>query len=180
LIYVWLIVHAGFGLWRRRHDIDWSPSRWPLIVALGVGVFWLPVAMVSPVWATVLIFVMLGGAVTAFLLAPPEDPWLGAAPLGLFAGWLTAASFVSLGLLAAGWGYAGQQDAAWIALLAALVVAAVIQSAGRSPFYGAAVAWALIAVGVQNLGGSIGLQALGFGGALVMAALAFAVGRRRV
>ena len=51
LIYVWLIVGMGWGLWKRREDYLWHDMRLPLALSLFVGCFWLAVAVASPVWA---------------------------------------------------------------------------------------------------------------------------------
>ena len=59
LIYAYLVLHAGFGLLKRDIDGTWDRVRWPLIVSLTVGASWISVAKISPLWATVLIWVML-------------------------------------------------------------------------------------------------------------------------
>jgi len=70
LIYLWLIAGAGYGMWRRRNDMDWAAMRLPLLISLAVGVTWLPVAQASAVWATILIWVMWAFAVWAVLRTP--------------------------------------------------------------------------------------------------------------
>ncbi|TRD20797.1 hypothetical protein [Palleronia caenipelagi] len=162
LIYLWLIVHGAVGT--RRDNPDWGATRLPLSLSLGVGVFWIPVANLSPIWATVLIWIMLGTALAALLRAGRSEPLLLDTPLGLYAGWLTAASSVSLGLLAGGWGLTGPVPAAILAILVALVVGLVILSRRPSWGYTAALIWALVALVVQNLGTSplvAGLSGLG-------------------
>ncbi|MFN7225575.1 MAG: hypothetical protein ACK4MS_16320, partial [Paracoccaceae bacterium] len=105
VIYLWLIAHAVYGLWKRAEDPVWAPSRLPLTVAIGVGVVWLWIAGQSAVWGTVTIWIMAAGALMAFLRAPTEpDRWLLSGPLAIFAGWLTAAAAVSTGVLIAGYG----------------------------------------------------------------------------
>jgi hypothetical protein len=153
-IYLWLVVHAGYGLLARAEAADWDRTRWPLFVSLGLGTSWISVAQVNPPLATLLIWVMLAGAVLALLRAPLRDRWLLAGPLGLYAGWLTAASFVSIGLLGAGYGVAfGETGWAWVALLAAFGTVLAVQSrVPHAPEYGLAAAWAFVAVGVANWG----------------------------
>ncbi len=170
-IYLWLIVMAGFGVQKRRDDPRWDATRLSLIVTLGVGTFWLAVAVASPVWATVLIWIMLGGALVALLRTPAADPLLLRAPLGLYAGWLTAASCVSLGLLLPGFGIGpfGPEGWAIAALSLGLAIAVAILRALPSLAYGAAVVWALIGVLVQNGADLVGLFALG--AAVTVAAL---------
>ena len=123
VIYLWLIVSAGFGLVARADDAGWDRVRWPLIVSLVVGTPWISVAQMSPVLATIMIWVMLIAALAAMIRAPKADRWLLSAPLGLYAGWLTAASFVALGLLGAGYGIAMAEIGwAWAGLLGAMVL----------------------------------------------------------
>ncbi|MGR3492370.1 MAG: hypothetical protein ACU0DW_09945, partial [Shimia sp.] len=104
VIYAWLLVSAGFGLWKRAQDPAWNKVRPALIVSLFIGTFWLWIANQSALWATVTIWMMLIGAVIALRQAPSLDRWLLRAPLGLYAGWLSAASVVSTATLLAGYG----------------------------------------------------------------------------
>lgn len=168
-IYLWLIVGMGFGAWRRREDAGWHPMRLALIPSLAVGCVWLAVAVASPIWAAVLIWIMLIAALVALSRSPVADPWFAALPVGLYAGWLTAASCVSLGLLAAGYGYLDGGTAALAALLLALVIASAVQNGlRRAPSYGIAVIWALVAVVVQNAGSNVTVAALAAGGAVAL------------
>ena len=140
MIYLWLLVSAGMGLWRRRHTPAWDTSRGPLALSVGLGALWLPVAVQSPVGASLLIWVMLVPALVALFRAPKHDTLWAAAPLGLYAGWLSAASCVSLGLLAAGYGYTSETTAAFAFIFLALVIASAVQNQlGRTPSYGIAV-----------------------------------------
>ena len=95
-IYLYFIIHAAFGLIARRDDPAWDAPRWPLIVGLGIGVFWLPVALVSPLWATVMIWAMLAAALVALSKTGRKDRWLLLAPIALYSGWLTAASWITM------------------------------------------------------------------------------------
>lgn len=164
-IYIWLVIHAGFGLFLRIKDGDWKPMRGPLAASLLVGVPWLSVARVSPVWASIMIWIMLVCAVAALLRSGPRDHWFLRAPVGLYAGWLTAASFVSLGLLAAGWGLVGQSVAARAAVAGIVLFTFPVQRRTTARTYGLAVIWALVALAVQNFERDIWLT----GGALVAA-----------
>lgn len=152
LIYLWLIASAGFGLLRRADDPDWFASRLPLTASLVIGMFWLEVAGRGPVWATVMILAMLLFAVLAMLRAGRSDTvWLEL-PLGLYAGWLTAASGVSAGIVLSGYGLISAQSAAILGLAAVLAVAVAVQ--WRRPTaitYPAGVSWALIGVIANNL-----------------------------
>ena len=169
VIYLWLVVGLGFGLWKRREDAQWHPMRLALIPSLAVGSVWLAVAMASPIWASVLIWVMLITALVALFRSPVEDRWYASLPVGLYAGWLSAASCVSLGLLAAGYGYLDATTAALAAIFLALVIASAVQSQlGRVPSYGIAVIWALVAVVVHNMGSNATVAALAAGGAIAL------------
>jgi len=169
VIYLWLVVGLGFGLWKRREDAQWHPMRLALIPSLAVGSVWLAVAMASPIWASVLIWVMLITALVALFRSPVEDRWYASLPVGLYAGWLSAASCVSLGLLAAGYGYLDATTAALAAIFLALVIASAVQSQlGRVPSYGIAVIWALVAVVVHNMGSNVTVAALAAGGAIAL------------
>jgi hypothetical protein len=153
-IYLWLVVHGVYGLLARAEDPAWDRTRWPLVVSLAIGASWISVAQVNPPLATLLIWVMLGGALMALLRTPARDRWLLAGPVALYAGWLTAASFVSIGLLGAGYGVAfGETGWAWAAVLAAFATVLAVQSqVPHAPEYGLAAAWAFVAVAVANWG----------------------------
>lgn len=169
LIYLWLLISAVFGL---RRGAAWAAMRPALAVSLAVGAIWLAVAVRSPVWASILIWVMLAGALVALARAPSTDkPW-AAWPVALFAGWLSAASSVSLGLLAAGYGWMDQTTAAVICVILAIVLAATIQTALKAPLtYAIAVIWALVAVVVQNLGTTDTVAFIAIGGIAGLAVL---------
>lgn len=181
LIYLWLVLHAGFGLWRRADDPAWDGVRAPLILSLAVGSVWLFVAVRDPVWASVLIAVMLAGALVALLRAPGvPDRWLLLAPLAIYAGWLTAATGVSLGVLLAGFGWLTDTGAAMVLLACVLVLAVSVQLwLGRAPEYGLTVVWALFGVSVRNGAGNLAVTALAAAGCVVMLAAAWRVRRGR-
>lgn len=171
VIYIWLIVHAGYGLLRRRDDAGWARTRLPLGLSLLVGIGWLPVAVTDPLAATVMIWLMLAGALVALLRVPTGDTWWLAVPVGLYAGWLTAASSVALALVGAGYGIGFGSDVwAWIGLGTAAALALTIQSRpATTPAYGVAAIWALIAVAVRN--GAAPLSAAALVAALLIAVL---------
>lgn len=169
LIYSWLLVGMIYGLWRRSEDPDWHAMRAPLCVSLAVGSVWLPVAVLSPVWAAVLIWAMLIPALIALFRAPQHDTGWALAPVALYAGWLSAAGCVALGLVAAGYGYVGEETAAFIFVFLALVIASAVQTQlGRGPTYGIAAIWALTAIVVQNVDSYPTVAALAGGGALAL------------
>lgn len=154
VIYLWLIVHAVYGLWKRADDAVWAPTRLPLTVTIGVGVAWLWIAGQSAIWGTVTIWIMAVAALAAFLRAPTEpDRWLLSGPLAIFSGWLTAAAAVSTGVLIAGYGVLSNVGSALAMLALVLVIALIVQGRKpRMPVYGLTVVWALIGVIVVNWG----------------------------
>ncbi|MEL6682640.1 MAG: hypothetical protein AAFQ09_08335 [Pseudomonadota bacterium] len=151
VIYGWLVVSAVFGLVKRSRDPAWDRARWPLIISLGVGTPWLAVANTGAIWATLMIFVMALGAILALAYAPDTDRWFFRDPISIYAGWLTAASFVALGTTAAGHGVLfGQLGWAYLSIVGALCIAALVLQWATSPFYGATVIWALVGICVAN------------------------------
>jgi len=170
VIYLWLILHAGFGLWKRTDDPSWARVRLPLTVAIAVGVVWLWIAGQSAVWGTVTIWIMAGGALAAFLRAPTEpDRWLLSGPLAIFAGWLTAAAAVSTGVLIAGYGVLSNTGSALAMLALVLAIALVVQvRKARMPVYGLTVVWALAGVIVVNRGDNVLVAGAAAAGAVVM------------
>ena len=151
VIYFWLIVGAGYGVMQRKDAATWQPMRPALAVSLAVGVVWLPVALVNPLWATLLIWCMLIPALIALFASPRGDQYLSSWPVGLYAGWLSAASSAALGLIAAGWGFMSETTAAWVFVAFAIVLSFGVQwRLARVPTYGIAVIWALIAIAARS------------------------------
>ncbi|EPX78760.1 hypothetical protein [Salipiger mucosus] len=151
LIYAWLVAATGFGVFARLDEPDWQPQRPWLLLALAVGAAWLPVANLSPIAATVMIWVMLGATLKAMFLAGDMDRWWQLSPVAIFAGWLTAAANVSVGLLLGGYGLLPETPAALVALALALIIALVVQyRLHRAPLYGITVIWALVGIIVAN------------------------------
>jgi len=153
LIYLWLLVGAGFGLLKRAEAPEWDAMRWPLIASLVVGAAWIPVAQMSPFWATILIWVMLVTALWALLTAGKRDRiWLRT-PIALYAGWLTAAACVALGLMLAGHGVVNERLAALAMIGLALAIGLVTMALrGDTPEYAGALIWALVGIVVANIG----------------------------
>jgi hypothetical protein len=172
VIYLWLIVHAVYGLWQRTTDLDWARTRVPLTVAIGVGVVWLWIAGQSAIGGTVTIWMMAVAALAAFLRAPTElDRWFLSGPLAIFAGWLTAAAAVSTGVLIAGYGVLSNTGSALAMLALVLGIALVVQARkARMPVYGLTVVWALVGVIVANWGDTAVVAGAAAGGAVLMLA----------
>ncbi|MCV6585141.1 MAG: hypothetical protein OIF47_06365 [Marinibacterium sp.] len=172
VIYVWLLASALFGLLWRRDAPDWGPMRAPLILSLVIGAAWLSVAERNPLAATVMIWLMLGSGLVAMARAPHWDRWYARAPIALYCGWLTAASVVAVGLVLAGYGLVDQMVAAWAMLGLGLVIGVtVLLSLPDCPDYGAALAWALVAIALANLGVRDGFAGAATAGALIIALL---------
>jgi hypothetical protein len=175
VIYLWLLASAGFGLIRRDTDPGWDAVRWPLFLSLAVGAAWISIALRAPVMATALIWVMLGGALLALRAAPRADrAWLSL-PLGLYAGWLTAASCVALSTVAAGYGLGSETALGWAGLVLALVIAVPLARALRTPTYTIALAWALAGVIAANATSAPAFAGAALGGVLGMAWLTLKV-----
>jgi len=179
-IYAWLIVHAGFGVLRRREDAAWDRVRLPLTISLALGALWLAIAGQAPIMATVAIWVMLATAMLAFLRADPGlDRWLLSPPLAVYAGWLTAASAVSLGVVLSGYGWLSDTAAALAMLGLALCIAILAQSRRpQMPLYGVTVIWALAGIIAVNWGPNPLVAYAAMAGAAVMAAATGALFRR--
>ncbi len=181
VIYLWLIVSAAVGAFGRIDDPAWAPARPWLLASLVIGVPWLPVAGVSPVAAFVMIWAMQVTAVVALFKTPRQDRWLFRAPLGLYAGWLTAASWVSVALNGAGFGLVtGEWGWAIIAICGAFAMTAAILIARRAiPTFAVSVVWALVAVAVKAASGYPLIAILAAAGALIIAGLALRTARPR-
>ena len=147
--------------------------RGPLLISLILGTPWLFVAERSAEGATVLIGFMASTAVVALLRSPAKDHWLLRAPVGLYAGWLTAATVVAFANTMAGHGLvAGSLGWAYAGIPLAVVLAVAVQlHKPKAPAYGLAVAWALFGIAVKNGGAYAGVTILaGLGLALVLGA----------
>lgn len=152
LLYLWLIAGTGFGLFKRNTDAGWAAARPALLLSLAVGTSWIAIAQISVIWATLQIWIMLIAALAAYVRAGDQDIWWQREPIGAYAGWLTAASSVSIGLLLAGYGYTSAENAAYIGLFIALFIAVAMQKAlPGARAYPLAMIWALVGVAISNL-----------------------------
>lgn len=171
VIYLWLIAHAVYGLWKRAENPAWDAVRLPLAVAVGVGAVWLWIAGVSAIWGTVTIWIMAAGAILAFLRADPGvDRWMLSGPTAIFAGWLSAASAVSTGVFIAGYGWLSDTGSAAAMLALVLGLAVTVQMRRPAmPVYGLTVIWALVGVIVANASANLTVAVLAASGIAVMA-----------
>jgi hypothetical protein len=152
LIYLWLLAHAAFGLVKRRNDPAFLRPALPLLVSGLLGSVWLAIASSAPLLATLVILVMGGLAMLAYMRADQtQDRWLLAAPLAIYAGWLTAACGVSVGVILAGYGVLSNTGSALLLLAVVIGVALFVQTRRPTmPVYGATVVWAAIGVVLAN------------------------------
>lgn len=152
VIYIWLVVSAVYGAWKRSTSPEWTRARWPLIVSMTIGVPWLAIANASAIWATATIILMAVGAIVALVRAPVYDRWWFQAPTAIYAGWLTAASSVSLGTTMAGYGVLFAEIGwAFVGIITGLLIAvAVFRQRRQAPEYLIAVIWALFGIVVAN------------------------------
>lgn len=173
VIYCWLIVSSVFGVIKRRDDRDWTRARAPLIFSLAIGVPWLAIANTSAIWATITILLMAIGAIAALLTAPVRDRWMFQAPVGIYAGWLTAASSVSLGTTMAGYGVLmGAMGWAYLGITIGFVASVLVfRQRPNAPGYLLAVIWALIGIMVANAPQNMLLGAFAALGAVLLAVL---------
>jgi hypothetical protein len=152
LIYLWLLAHAVFGLLKRRNDPAFLRPALPMLISGLLGRVRLAFASSAPVTSTLVILVMGGLAMLAYLRADQtQDRWLLAAPLAIYAGWLTAACGVSVGVIMAGYGVLSNTGAALLMLAVVIAVALFVQARRPAmPVYGVTVVWAAIGVIVAN------------------------------
>jgi hypothetical protein len=181
VIYLWLIVHAAYGYWKRAHSADWDAVRLPLIASLAMGTVWLAIAGAYPLLATLGILFMLTTALIAFFQADEfYDRWMLSAPLAMYAGWLSAAAAVSTGVVLAGYGLLSNTESALVMIAVIFGVAGMVQwLRPYMPVYGLTVIWALIGVIVVNAETNVLVATTAAAAAAAMAAVTFYVWNTR-
>lgn len=169
-IYLALIAAGAWGMYRHPDSPAWDRVSLPLAVSLAIGVFWVQVAHLSPLWATAMIIPMM--VLALFALARCNEPWQ-LVPVGLYAGWLTAASAVAVSVVLTGYGWMSPVPAAVLLLVAAVALAAWMVWAVRGTWpYRAAFIWALLGVMVANVSPlNVGVLLLALIGVILMLAL---------
>jgi len=175
VIYLWLLIYAVMGAWRYRAAPDWEAAAWPMVVSMGIGAVWIKVATLSVIWATGLIWAMLITALIALLQARQARPlWAIGLPIGLYAGWLSAASLVALGLTGAGYGVVLSQTCwAFGAIITALVLGTLVARAVPQIWsYPLALAWALTGIALANWPDRLSVAGLAGASAVFFAAYA--------
>lgn len=173
VIFVWLIAMAVFGLIKRPNAPQWQAARPFVWIAAVLGTIWLVLVNQAPLVAGALILAMAAAAIAGFLrTVTAPDRWMLSAPLGIFAGWLTAACLVSTGILLGGYGVVDHKIAALIMVVVLLVVGIAVQSRRpEMPLYGLTVVWAMVAVVNANMDANPGIAAAtGIAAAVMLAA----------
>ncbi|MDO8901561.1 MAG: hypothetical protein Q7V15_09420 [Phenylobacterium sp.] len=164
LIYAGLVVYAIYQLLPRRAPPGLLAAvGWPSVIAtLGCGL-WIIASAADLDWASVAIILISAGAMTLGL-ARARSAGSGQAgwprrlviwPLGLLAGWLTAAAALNILTVLTAQGVIGPEAAQTAALAGvAGVTAAALFGAWvvRVGAYGLAVGWGLVAVAVAEAG----------------------------
>jgi hypothetical protein len=170
VIYLWLVLHAVYGFWQRRENPVWDATRLPMAISIALGAVWLWIAPDWPRVATATIWVMLALALAAFLRAPTQpDRWLLSAPMAIFAGWLSAAASVSLGVVIAGYGLLSDTASAIVMLAEVLALAVTVQRRKPTmPVYGLTVIWALAGVVWVNRADNLTVAGVAAAGAVIM------------
>lgn len=181
VIYLWLILHAGYGFWKRAHSSDWDEVRLPLIASLVIGMVWLAIAANYPIIATLGILFMLATAMVAFFQADEfYDRWMLSAPLAIYAGWLSAAAAVSVGVVLAGYGLLSNTESALVMIAVVFGVAALVQwLRPYMPVYGITVVWALLGIIVANASDNLLVAGTAAAAAAAMAAVTFTAWHKR-
>jgi hypothetical protein len=167
---VWSVIYLGslaYAAYQfapaRRDDLLLRRIGWPTASAFLSVAVWLVMARFNLIWLTVACIVwMLVSVVPAFVRAArhpnptPGQRWLVAAPLGVFAGWVTAATFANTAaaLKVSGLLDVGLPEAQWTVLF--LLAAGVLGAAGTLAVrgraeYGLTLVWAFVAIAVANL-----------------------------
>ena len=165
---IWGVIYAGliiYAVYQARSGRGEAPLMvavgWPSVVAiLGCGV-WIIASAADLDWASVAV-ILISAAAMIFGLVRAKAAGLGLSgwprrlviwPLGLLAGWLTAAAALNILTVLTAQGIIGP-DAALPAALAGVVGVAVVAVLTavqvRVGAYGLAVAWGLVAVAVAE------------------------------
>ncbi|MCG7364233.1 hypothetical protein MHZ93_23535 [Roseomonas sp. ACRSG] len=168
---IWGVIFAlaiAWGIWQAlpagRESVAARRLGWPLAGAFACSNLWMLLSQLTGNgWhLVVVIMVLLACVLTAFFIARAEprqgwvDAWIIHPLTGLFAGWVSAATFVNIagaavlsGIIGNG-GMAGSLAAILILLAAAGLALGVLWTARGAPWYAAAFAWALLGIIVAN------------------------------
>jgi hypothetical protein len=163
VIYALAVVFAGIQFLPRANPQVFGRLVWPSAALFLLSSVWLVFARFGPLVATVpTIIVMVVVATWTLVRAreratqlAPYDRWITLALFGLYAGWLTVATFANMTEIGKveGFGFFGLSLTQWssAALVTGSILACVIAiRAGGVVSYTAAIVWALSAIMVAN------------------------------
>jgi hypothetical protein len=192
---IWGVIFAlsiAFGVWQALPAGRANPLaarlRVPLAIAFLFNVAWMLLAQLigNGLHLVVVILVILAASLVALFRTAAPDPspetratrWLVRPLVGLLAGWVLAATFVTFAGVAsrAGFRWEGSQGiVVALGLLAVFAIAAyaILDRGGWNPWVAVAVAWALVAIVVTNLARPSGAVAVAVACALLTAGFAF-------
>lgn len=163
---------------------------WALALGYAATGLWLVFARFGPLWATVPTIAVLLAAIGWAFVEAARAPggtrarrWLVLPGLGLFAGWVTAATYVNIAEVLPRFGFdrfgLGPTPFAVLVIAAATFSAALFLERTRGSLaYAAAVLWALVALIVANLERGFGLLVPAAAGA-ALGVLALVLGLTR-
>lgn len=205
---IWLVIFAlaiAWGIWQLLPDggRDSPAARrlgWPLAVAFAGCILWMVLGQTTENgWHLVLVMLVVVAASLAAFLTNRRlvhegqaggwaERWLVRPLVGLLAGWVSVAAFANIagaarlsGAIAAD-GAAGTLAAVMILLAAGGFTLGVLWLAKGSPWYAAAVAWALIAILYANTAGrelNIAVAIVAGALAALVVGMAWQLGRMR-
>jgi hypothetical protein len=187
---IWGVIFLGLialGVARLRSGTGSAWIGWPFVGALSLNAawqFWVPpngVDAVSLLIITGILSLLLVTAANAPATATGPERWLAKPVVMLFAGWVSAATFVNIAAAlqfrgANPAGHSLDQQAIWLIGAAALAVGVLAFRLGHWA-YGGAVIWALVAISAKN--GHDGPVAMTAWASIVVVIVTTALGRKR-
>ncbi|RKK03233.1 hypothetical protein EBE87_05110 [Pseudoroseomonas wenyumeiae] len=168
---IWGVIFTlaiAWGIWQAlpagRDSVAARRLGWPLAGAFACSNLWMLLSQLTGNgWhLVVVILALLACVLAAFFIARAEpgqgwvDTWIIYPLTGLFAGWVSAATFVNIASAAVlsgvirNEGMTGSLAAILILLAAAGVALGVLWTAHGAPWYAAAFAWALLGIIAAN------------------------------
>jgi len=165
---IWPVIFLGCIAYALYQALPWNIRSavfraigWYTSAVMGLCCTWLIFARFGPVYMTLPIIVLM---LTALLFSLAQVKlvhrsalrWLVAAPLGLYAGWLSVATFANFQEVLTGYNVYSTAEAPVQWAIGMIFSAACVAAAGNrmthlNPSYIGGCAWALVAIGVVNL-----------------------------
>ena len=191
VIYAGLVVYAVYQILPRRAEPALLEAvGWPSVIAASGCGLWIIASAADLDWASVAIILTSAGAMV-FGLARARAQGLGQTgwprrivlwPLGLLAGWLTAAAALNILTVLTAKGVIGPDSAQTAALAgvagvtAAALIGALVVRVGA---YGLAVGWGLVAVAVAEAGEKPGVALAALAAAVLVLGASLVLALRR-